>query len=74
MSYFTVSISLPKKRGGGCIFQSRMLKTAADARAEADSIAASNTAIHARACVYHLQEHIGAAQVIATPYNPYAAK
>lgn len=74
MSYYTVSISLPKKNGGGVIFQSRVLHTAADARTEADSIAASNKAIHARACVYHLQEHIGAAQVIATPYNPYTAK
>ena len=70
-TYFTVSISLPKDLGGGCIFESRMLKTAADARTEADSIAKSNKAIHARACVYHLQEHIGAAHVIATPYNPY---
>ena len=70
-SYFTVSISLPKKKGGGCIFSSRMLKTAAEARTEADEIAKSNQATHARACVYHIQEHIGAAQVIATPYNPY---
>ena len=69
--YFTVSISLPSYRGGGVIFQSRALQSATDARAEADSLAAGNRATLARDCVYHLQEHIGAAQVIETPYNPY---
>ena len=69
--YFTVSISLPSFRGGGVIFQSRSLRSATDARAEADSLAAGNRATLARDCVSHLQEHIGAAQVIETPYNPY---
>ena len=72
-SYFTVGISIPARRGlsGGKIFQSRMFKSAADARAEADEIAASNKAPSARACIYTIEEHIGAAQVIETPYNPY---